>query len=172
MLLLKESAWTIFSHIYLTILVVANYNSIAVSASLHNILSFFYLLWILFKGHRLNRTVVKYIRARTEVECVMKCVDQSRFCRSINFKKHSNCEKNCEFLEDVSSKNHAELLLEDQSYDYYILTNPVRVSNYAFAFKKNCFSMFWTLSYEAFINRGSLSRTWKVVLKLGKFADF
>ena len=89
----------------------------------------------------MNRTVVKYIRARTGVECVMKCVDQSRFCRSINFKKHSNCEKNCEFLEDVSSKK-PELLLEDQSYDYYILTKHVRVSNYAFAFKKNRFSMF------------------------------
>ena len=89
----------------------------------------------------MNSTVVNYTHARTGVECVMKCVDQSRFCRSVNFKKYSNCEKNCEFLEDVSSEK-PKLLLENKSYDYYILTNPVRVSNYTFAFKKDCFSMF------------------------------
>ena len=98
----------------------------------------------LIKGHRLNSTVVKYIHARTEVKCVMKCVDQSRFCRSVNFKKHSNCEKNCEFLEDDSLEK-PELLLEDQSYDYYILTNPVRVSNYMHSLSKRtvfqCFEL-------------------------------
>ena len=80
-----------------------------------------------FEGHRLNSPVTKYTRAQTGAECVMKCMVEDTSCRSVNFNKHSKCEKNCEFLLDVSSEKQ-ELLLVNASYDYLILTNPERVS--------------------------------------------
>ena len=51
----------------------------------------------------------------------------SKTCRSVNFLVTSNSEKNCEFLEDISSEK-PDLLLNDVRYDYYILLNPNRVS--------------------------------------------
>ena len=48
-------------------------------------------------------------------------------CTSINFKKNTVCEDNCEFLNDLSSEK-PELLLKDEKFDHYVLLNPKRVS--------------------------------------------
>ena len=80
-----------------------------------------------FEGRRLNSPVTKYTRAQSAAECVMKCMVEDTSCRSVNFKKHSNSENNCEFLQDISSEKQ-ELFLMNASYDYLILTNPERVS--------------------------------------------
>ena len=80
-----------------------------------------------FKGHRLNSTVIKYTHAYTGIECIMKCMDEDKSCRSVNFLKKTNFENNCEFLQDISSEK-LDLLLESENYDYYILLSPNRVS--------------------------------------------
>ena len=119
---------TFFTYLpYYCTVVAANYNSIAVSAPC--IMG--YLHSIGYKSYS-KVTVWTALLLITlalvqGLECAMKCADQSRFCRSVNFKKYSNFEKNCEFLEDVSSEK-PQLLLKNESYNYYILTNPVRVS--------------------------------------------
>ncbi len=48
-------------------------------------------------------------------------------CRSVNFRKTSNGDKNCEFLTDVHSER-PEFLLKDEQFDHYILLNPSRVN--------------------------------------------
>ena len=86
-----------------------------------------HLLKIFFKGHRLNSTVINYTHAHAGLDCIFLCVRDSKTCRSVNFLKTSNSNKNCEFLKDVSSEK-PDLLLNDERYDYYILLNPNRVS--------------------------------------------
>ena len=54
---------------------------------------------------------------------------EDKSCRSINFRKISNCEKNCELLADVDSEK-PDLLLVDANYDYYVLLERSRVSTW------------------------------------------
>ena len=77
---------------------------------------------ILFKGYRFNSTVRNYTYARTGVDCVMECVVYGKSCRSVNYNKASDFDKNCEFLQDVSWEK-PDLLLKNESYDHYILLN-------------------------------------------------
>ena len=80
-----------------------------------------------FKGYRLNGTVIKFVDASSAVECVLRCVNEDETCRSINFRKNSNCGRNCEFLNDIASEK-PDLLVQDEKFDYYVLLNPRRVS--------------------------------------------
>ena len=84
------------------------------------------LFKISFKGHRLNSTVIKFTHANTEAECVMKCMLEDESCRSVNFLKDANYEKNCEFLRDISTDPN--VLLPNDIYDYYILLSSNKVS--------------------------------------------
>jgi hypothetical protein len=79
------------------------------------------------KGYRLNTTVIKYVHAYTGVECVLLCLNEDTSCRSINFRKTSNSDKNCELLRDVHSEK-SDLLLKDDQFDHYQLLDANRVS--------------------------------------------
>ena len=70
---------------------------------------------------------MKYVHAHTGVECVFLCMREDESCRSVNFRKTSNGDKNCEFLTDVHSER-PEFLLKDEQFDHYILLNPSRVN--------------------------------------------
>ena len=97
------------------------------------------LFQISFKGHRLNSTVIKFTHANTGAECVMKCMLEDESCRSVNFLKDANCEKNCEFLRDISTDPN--VLLPNDIYDYYILlsSNKVSVNSLMFFPKESVF---------------------------------
>lgn len=82
---------------------------------------------IFIKGNRLNSTVIKYVHTNTGLQCIFLCVQLDKSCRSINFRKISNGEKNCELLRDVHSEK-PDLLLNDDQFDYYLLLDPNRVS--------------------------------------------
>ena len=82
------------------------------------------------KDCRLNTTVIQYERANTGMECILECVLKNESCRSINFRKNTNYDNNCEFLKDVDSEVPKDLLLKNESFDYYILLEPKRVSIY------------------------------------------
>ena len=58
----------------------------------------------------------------------MLCKTEEKSCRSVNFKKISNCDKNCELLEDVASEK-PKYLLEDEQFDHYLLLDANRVSD-------------------------------------------
>ena len=81
----------------------------------------------LFKAHRLNSKVINYTHAETGLDCLLLCVRDNKYCRSINFNLTSNSDRNCEFLKDVSTEK-PELLLKDEDYYYYILLIPNRVN--------------------------------------------
>jgi hypothetical protein len=89
------------------------------------------ILFLLFvqnlKGHRLNTTVIKYVHAVTGVQCVLLCLNEDTSCRSTNFRKTSNSDKNCELLREVHAEK-PDLLLEDVQFDHYQLLDPNRVS--------------------------------------------
>jgi hypothetical protein len=91
------------------------------------------------KGHRLNTTVIKYIHAHTGVECVLLCLNEDTSCRSTNFGKTSNSDKNCELLRDVHSEK-PDLLLNDDQFDHYQLLDPNRVSmnRYIYILENTC----------------------------------
>ena len=91
----------------------------------------------MFKGRRLNSTVINYTHADTALSCIFHCARDNYYCRSINFNLKSNSERNCEFLKDVSTEK-PRLLLEDEHYDYYILTNRNRVSILIREWSANC----------------------------------
>ena len=57
-------------------------------------------------------------------------MEQDKLCRSVNFRKNpvNNNPGNCELLYDVVSDDHAELLYEDEHFDYIVLLQPIRVS--------------------------------------------
>ena len=82
------------------------------------------------KDCRLNTTVIQYVQANTGMECILECVLKNELCRSINFRKNTNYDNNCEFLKDVDSEVPKDLLLKNESFDYYILLEPKRVSIY------------------------------------------
>ena len=67
------------------------------------------------------------MHAGSGVECVLLCMHKDKSCRSINFRKTSNCERNCELLADVDTEK-PDLLLKDANCDYYVLLEPSRVS--------------------------------------------
>ena len=69
---------------------------------------------------------MKYVHAPSAMECVFWCVREDESCRSINFRKASNHDKNCELLKDVDS-DRPELLLQDEKFDYLLLLDPSRV---------------------------------------------
>ncbi|CAB3977854.1 Hypothetical predicted protein [Paramuricea clavata] len=77
------------------------------------------------EGNRLNSTVIKYVHTNTGLQCIFLCVQLDKSCRSINFRKISNGEKNCELLRDVHSEK-PDLLLNDDQFDYYLLLDPNR----------------------------------------------
>jgi hypothetical protein len=83
----------------------------------------------------LNSKVIKYLHSHSGVQCIFLCVSEDTSCRSINFRKTSNCDKNCELLKDVASER-PELLLKNEQFDHYILLNPKRVSMNHFTLKK------------------------------------
>ena len=91
------------------------------------------------KGHRLNTTVIKYVHADTGVECVLLCLNEDTSCRSTNFRKTSNSDKNCELLRDVHSEK-PDLLLNDDQFDHYQLLDPNRVSmnRYIYILENTC----------------------------------
>ena len=99
---------------------------IAVFRDLSCLLSFF--SQCIFKGQRLNTTVINFTRASTGLECIIRCAIEDKSCRSINFRNQIEDEKNCEFLQNVSSEERADLLLPDEQYDYYILFRHSMVS--------------------------------------------
>jgi hypothetical protein len=78
-------------------------------------------------GRRLNSTVMKYVHALTGPECVLLCMIEDKTCRSVNFRKTSNDDKNCELLPDVYTER-TDLLLEDRQFDYLVLLDANRVS--------------------------------------------
>ena len=82
-----------------------------------------------FKGHRLNTTVIKYVHAKSGVDCIIQCMLKNESCRSANFRKTDNCQgqENCELLKAVDSEE-PENLKKDDNFDYYILLQPHRVS--------------------------------------------
>ena len=94
---------------------------------------------IFFKAHRLHSTVINYTHTETGLDCLLLCVRDNKYCRSINFNVTSNSDRNCEFLKDVSTEK-PELLLKDEDYDYYILLSPNRVSIENFFYKKIFFA--------------------------------
>ena len=79
-------------------------------------------------GHRLNTAVMKYVDAHTGPECVLLCLTKEKSCRSVNFRKASNCQKNCELLEDVASEK-PKLLVRNKEFDHYLLLDDNRVSD-------------------------------------------
>ena len=61
-----------------------------------------------------------------KIDCVVKCV-QEPCCRSINYKKTSENEANCEMLHDVVYDTSEKVLKKNSSYDYVYLTNQQKV---------------------------------------------
>ena len=80
------------------------------------------------KGHRLIGEVIKTINTPSGVDCVYFCVRDEETCRSVNFKKDTNDEENCELLKTVDSEEPVNSLKKDENFDYYILLEPKRVS--------------------------------------------
>ena len=56
----------------------------------------------------------------------MLCMTEEKSCRSVNFRKMSNCNKNCELLEDVASETPNRLVQDDQFDHFLLLANRVR----------------------------------------------
>ena len=84
----------------------------------------------------MNATVRIKLHASHDVDCVVRCLDDT-CCRSVNYLKtldfgtdEDENKDNCELLHDavVSGKNDS--LLRNDDYDYFILKNPERVSIY------------------------------------------
>ena len=81
-----------------------------------------------FNGSLITRTNVSSLSGA--LECLLHCLN-NECCRSVNFlKTEVNKEKgNCELL-SVLAKDHLKLLTENRNYDYIVLTQPERVSDY------------------------------------------
>ena len=79
-------------------------------------------------GYRLNTTLWMMKNVSSKVECVIECVNEP-CCRSINYKKNSHNEANCEMLSDVvyNTSDPEKVLVKNCSYDYVYLTNPQKV---------------------------------------------
>ena len=77
-------------------------------------------------GYRLNTTVWMVISVFEKMNCVVKCV-QEPCCRSINYKKTSQNETNCEMFHQMVYDTSEKVLERNCSYDYVYLTNPQKV---------------------------------------------
>ncbi|XP_028401149.1 sushi, von Willebrand factor type A, EGF and pentraxin domain-containing protein 1-like [Dendronephthya gigantea] len=79
-----------------------------------------------YEDRRLNNTrVLQYLRSNSGPECVLQCLNRDKCCRSINYKKSSQCEKNCELLSETGAEK-PDRLVEDHEYDHYVLLQPSR----------------------------------------------
>ena len=58
----------------------------------------------------------------------MQCMLQDKSCRSANFRKTCGGQENCELLKTVHSEEPAGNLKKNDTFDYYILLQPERVS--------------------------------------------
>ena len=62
------------------------------------------------------------------IDCIVECAIEP-CCRSINYKKTSKNETNCEMLHDqLDTNDTSKKLLNESSYDYVYLTNPQKVN--------------------------------------------
>ena len=84
--------------------------------------------------HRLNATVHKKLQAWHEVDCVLRCLNDT-CCRSVNYlktldfgKEEDDNKDNCELLHDAAGFGKNNSLLRNGDYDYFILKNPESVS--------------------------------------------
>ena len=84
--------------------------------------------------HRLNATVHKIHQAWYEVDCVLRCLNDT-CCRSVNYLKTFDFDKdeddnkdNCELLHDAVVSGKKDSLLRNDDYDYFIMENPERAS--------------------------------------------
>ncbi|CAB3993826.1 Hypothetical predicted protein [Paramuricea clavata] len=91
-------------------------------------ITFFLLLILPLKGYRLDTTVIKYVHAKSGVDCILQCMLQDKSCRSANFRKTptSGGKQNCELLKTVDSEEPPGKLENDQNFDYYKLLQPER----------------------------------------------
>ncbi|XP_028401168.1 sushi, von Willebrand factor type A, EGF and pentraxin domain-containing protein 1-like [Dendronephthya gigantea] len=79
-----------------------------------------------YENRRLNNTrVLQYLHSNSGPECVLQCLNRDKCCRSINYKKSSQCEKNCELLSETGAEK-PERLVEDHEYNHYVLLQPSR----------------------------------------------
>ena len=98
--------------------------------------------------------MIKHVRAKSGVDCILQCLLQDKSCRSANFRKTPTCggQENCELLKTVDSEEPAGSLKKDKNFDYYKLLQPERVSTVT-----NLFIMFIYRAYqklEQFSNYG------------------
>ena len=84
--------------------------------------------------HRLNATVHKKLHAWHDVDCVVRCLDDT-CCRSVNYLKTLDFDKdeddnkdNCELLHDAVVSGKKDSLPRNHDYDYFIMENHNRVS--------------------------------------------
>ena len=84
--------------------------------------------------HRLNATVHKKLQTWHEVDCVLRCLNDT-CCRSVNYLKtldfvrdEDHNKDNCELLHDAVVSGKKDSLLRNDDYDYFIMENPERVS--------------------------------------------
>jgi hypothetical protein len=79
--------------------------------------------------------VIKHVHAKSGPDCMLQCMIQVKLCRSANFRKTCEGQKNCELLEFVDSEEPAESLKNDGNFDHYILLQPERVSTVRIFYK-------------------------------------
>ena len=74
--------------------------------------------------------MIKYVRAKSGLDCILQCMLQDKSCRSANFRKTSTCggQENCELLKTIDSEEPQGSLKNDGNFDYYKLLQPERVS--------------------------------------------
>ena len=84
----------------------------------------------LYLGHRLDAEVIKRVRVQSWMDCITTCILHKNIsCRSVNYRK-TGCDtkENCELLQSTHSEASSGSLKKNESFDHYILLNPVIVS--------------------------------------------
>ena len=89
--------------------------------------------------------MIKYVHAKSGLDCILQCVLQDILCRSANFRNTitSGGQGNCELLKTVDSEEQAEGLKKDENFDYYKLLQPERVRPVRMFFYTECIKN-WT----------------------------
>ena len=79
-------------------------------------------------GQRLNTTVHKRFNASSKFDCGFHCYDNT-CCRSVNFRNipSEDGRENCELLHAVGREEPGNLQ-QNETYDYFIMVQPERVS--------------------------------------------
>ena len=77
-------------------------------------------------GFRLDTTVLMIKVVSKKLDCVMECSNEP-CCRSINYKKILQNERNCEILHNVVYNTSENALKKNSSFDYVYLVNPEKV---------------------------------------------